>query len=335
METKHNVRLTASELGELWASYMNDSMSVQVLPYFINRCEDSQIKKLLQYALSLSQNHLPILRTIFESENFPIPIGFIEQDVDINAPRLYSDVYYLIYLGNMAKFGIAGNGLGITLVARHDCLSYFSSVLDDAKELHLKVTNLLLEKGVYVRPPYISIPEKVDFVKKQGFLTGYLGERRVLTGVEIAHLYLNMTNNIAGKALLMGFSRVTKSTELRKFFERGVDIAKKHLEVLHSILNEGDLPSPMTHDTDVLDSQVPPFSDKLMLFHTGLLSAAGIANFGGSISLSLRRDLVTHYSRLIAEAGQYAEDGANLMIKNGWMEEPPQADNHKELVYSK
>ncbi|WP_462413724.1 hypothetical protein [Neobacillus sp. Marseille-QA0830] len=28
----------------------------------------------------------------------------------------------------------------------------------------------------------------------------------------------------------------------------------------------------------------------------------------------------------------YAEDGANIMIKHGWLEEPPQADDREELM---
>ena len=35
---------------------------------------------------------------------------------------------------------------------------------------------------------------------------------------------------------------------------------------------------------------------------------------------------------LIPEVSLYAEDGANIMIKHGWMEEPPQADDRNELI---
>ena len=35
---------------------------------------------------------------------------------------------------------------------------------------------------------------------------------------------------------------------------------------------------------------------------------------------------------MIPEIALYAEDGANIMIKHGWMEEPPQADNRDKLI---
>jgi len=335
METKHNIRLTSAEMGELWTSYISDNMASKVLPFFIKYCEDVQIKEVLQNALSKCMKHLADISQIFTSVKFPIPAGFTDQDVNMNAPRLFSDTYYLEYLRNMTKFGIAANGIALTLVARNDVVQYFASSLQDAKEMHIKVTNLMLEKGIYVRPPYLSVPEKIDFVEKQGFLTGFFGERRPLTGVEIAHLFLNMTNSINGKALLMGFSRVAQSKVLREYFDRGVDIAKKHIEVMQTILNEEDLPGPMTHDTDVMDSQIPPFSDKLMLFQANQISVAGIGNYGGSLSVSFRRDLVTQYTRLLSEVMKYSEDGINLSINNGWFEQPPQADNHKELVHNR
>jgi hypothetical protein len=69
-----------------------------------------------------------------------------------------------------------------------------------------------------------------------------------------------------------------------------------------------------------------------MMFHIALLSATGMGNYGQSMATSTRRDLATHFSRLLAEVGQYAEDGANLQIKHGWMEEPPQSKSRNELI---
>jgi hypothetical protein len=177
----------------------------------------------------------------------------------------------------------------------------------------------------------IPSPEKVDFVERQGFLTGWFGEQRTLLGTEIAHIYLNLTNNALGKALLMGFAQVAQSEKVRSHMKRGYQLAAKQIEILQSIMNKEHLLSPMTWDTDVMDSTDPPFSDKLMMYHTSVLSAAGIANYGGGMSISLRRDLFTLYTRLMAETGQFAEDGVNLMIDYGWLEEQPQADNREVL----
>ncbi|MFF2445503.1 DUF3231 family protein [Neobacillus sp. NPDC058068] len=62
--------------------------------------------------------------------------------------------------------------------------------------------------------------------------------------------------------------------------------------------------------------------------------AAGIGNFGMAIAASLRRDLGLKYASLIPEISLFAEDGAKIMIKHGWMEEPPQAEDRDQLIKS-
>ncbi len=91
----------------------------------------------------------------------------------------------------------------------------------------------------------------------------------------------------------------------------------------------------MTSDTYVTESTVSPFSDRMMMFIITGLIALGIGYYGTSISTSIRRDLTAHYDRLIHEILKYSEDGANILIDNGWMEEPPRASDRDELAKKK
>jgi hypothetical protein len=61
-------------------------------------------------------------------------------------------------------------------------------------------------------------------------------------------------------------------------------------------------------------------------------SKKGISNYATSSAASLRMDLATNYVRLTAEIAQYAQDGATILIDNGWLEEPPQNVDRKELA---
>jgi hypothetical protein len=38
------------------------------------------------------------------------------------------------------------------------------------------------------------------------------------------------------------------------------------------------------------------------------------------------------YSGLITKIGLYAEDGAEILIKNGWLEHPPLAEDREHLA---
>jgi hypothetical protein len=135
--------------------------------------------------------------------------------------------------------------------------------------------------------------------------------------------------------LITGFSQVAKSKEVRQYMLRGREISAKHFEVFSSVLHQEHLSSAKNLTSEVTDSIVSPFSDKLMMFHIAGLVASGIGQYGAAMSTSPRRDLGVMYTRLIGEIAKYSEDGANIMINNGWMEQPPKAADRDELANRK
>lgn len=198
--------------------------------------------------------------------------------------------------------------------------------------MHDLTRDLMLKQGTYIRPPVISIPDKVDFVEQQHYLAGFFGQKRSLTAVEITHLFFNIQTNTIGKALITGFAQTSHSQEVKQFFLRGKRLAEKHIDIFSEFLKKVDLPIPMGWETAISDSTTSVFSDKLMMFHILSMIATGIGYYGVALGASPRRDLGWRYASLIPEISFYAEDGANIMIKNGWIEEPPQADSREQLI---
>ncbi|WP_106497905.1 DUF3231 family protein [Lentibacillus sp. Marseille-P4043] len=332
MSTEQNIKLTSAELSQLWTSYQNDSGSICMLKHFLQTVEDSEIRPIIEHALKLSQSHIQKLTTIFAKEDYPLPNGFSEsQDLNTDSPRLFTDNYMLQFIKQSAQISLSGYGVAKSLAVRSDINEFYAQCLTEVNQLDTMTKNVLLSKGLYVRSPYIPYPDKIDFVKKQKFLTGWFGERRPLLSLEITNLFSNFQRNALGTATLIGFSQVAKSKKVAQFFVRGKEIAAKQNEVFGSILREDDLPVPMTSDTYVTESKAAPISDRLMMFTVTGLIALGIGYYGTSISTSLRRDLTAHYDRFIHEILKYSEDGANILIDNGWMEEPLQASDRDEL----
>jgi len=133
--------------------------------------------------------------------------------------------------------------------------------------------------------------------------------------------------------VITGFSQVARSKEVSNYFKRGKDISLKQLEVFTDILHENDLPtSSFIWTSEVTDSTTAPFSDGMMMQMITTLIASGMSNYGMAMSMNARRDLSVIYTRLLAEVGQYADDGAEIIIKNGWMEQPPIALDRKDLT---
>lgn len=333
MENKNeaHIKLTSAEISSLWSAFLGDSMTVCVLKYFLQHIEDLEIKSLLNFALERSQEHIEIIEDIFITEGIPVPQGFTESDMNLRAKRLFSDKFYLYYLKQMAKGGLVSNGRIVSNIYRSDILSYFSKCLTTSLELNNKVTEVLLEKGLAIRPPYIQYHKEVEFAQKQSFIWEGLGKRPI-TGLEATTLYANIQTNQLGSSLAVGFSQVAQSKKVKDFFIRGREISLKHIRVFSDYLTQNYLPIPMAFDQEVTDSKEAPFSDKLMTYHFNMMIVAGIANYGAAISESQRSDFAVDYSRLIGEVLKYEEDGVNIMIANQWLEQPPLALNRKDLA---
>lgn len=333
MAEEKKVRLTSAEITSLWASYINDTAISCKFKYFLTTVEDEEIKPLIKQAFDIAQGNLKTQTEIFKKEKYPIPYGFkLNEDVDVSAPRLYSDSYILNYLHQSAQIALLGYSVNLSLAVRADIYSHFNECISQLTKFLREVKELLLSKGLYIRSPYLPIPDDIDFVKKQSFLKGFFGEKRPLTGTEITNLFANIQRNAFGVATLLGFSQVAQSKEVAEYLVRGKDIAKKHCDIFGDILKKDDLPVPMTWDAEVTESTTYTFSDKLMMFYTTSLIALSIGFYGTSMAMSPRRDIGQHYVRLTTEISKFAEDGANILIKNGWLEQPPMAADRDELA---
>jgi hypothetical protein len=332
MEDKIKIRLTAAEMSFLWTQYINDMLSICTAKHFLEKVEDEEVRPILEATLASSKKNITAMRGIFERDKFPFPVGFNKEDVNPTAPRLFSDTFVLMYLRFMSVLGMAASSAALGLVTRPDVIDFHKTVLKEAITLQDQTRELMLKQGTYIKPPYISTPDQVDFVTRQKFLTGFLGKKRPITSIEVTHLFLNVQTNSIGKALITGFAQIAQNKEVKQHLLRGKQIAQKHMDLFSDALRKEDLPAPMSWDSAVTDNTTPIFSDKLILFHISAMIAAGIGNYGAAMAASPRRDLGILYGSLIPEISLYAEDGANIMIKNGWLEEPPKTDDRDHLI---
>lgn len=331
-ESIHNVQLSTGEISNLWNQYLNDSMAICVLSHAIETAKDKGVKEILEYALSLAKSHIDKIEQFFNQENFPIPKGFTKDDVNLQAPALFTDTFMLVYMLIMTIHGLTGYAGAVSISVRADQRKFFNECNMEAMELHNRVVELMLVKGIYSRPPRINKPKQVDFVHEQSYLTGWFGDKRPLNAIEISGVSYNMQKTVAKVVLEIAFGQVCQSKKLRKYFQRGKEICKKQFDIMSSILSQEDLTSPQSWVSEVTDSTIPPYSDRLMLTHIVLLVSAGVGYLGAALSVSQRRDLALKYTVLMADIGRYAEDGAQLLIENGWLEQPPLAEDRRKLT---
>ncbi|WP_102348790.1 DUF3231 family protein [Bacillus sp. Marseille-P3661] len=335
-EMGNQIRLTAGELAQLWIQYLNDSSSICILSFFLEKVEDEEIKPIIQFALELSKSHIKKITAILTEEKNVVPYGFsIKEDVDLSAPRLFSDSFVLNFINQMSKIGLTAYAGSVTASVRNDIKDYYLDCLAETMQLYKNSTDLLLSKGLFIRSPSLPNLEKVEFVKKQWFMLDVFGEKRPLTAAEVDNLFSNLQRNALGVATLTGFSQVAQNKDVKQFFLKGLEIGNKHIKLFRGKLEESKLPAPMGWDSEITNSTTYTFSDKLMMFYTSGLIALSIGYYGTAVSQSPRGDISAMYNRLSLEIQLYAEDGANIMIKNGWLEQPPMASDRDELVRKK
>lgn len=334
MNQNNHIPLTSSEIASLWTQYQNDTLVSCVFKFFIAKAEDESVREIVKFALEVSQKHISFIKHALQNAGHAIPAGFTDADVNVHAERLFGDNFPLHYLYNMSRLGVAAYGMAYCSTARSDIRRFYQQSIEESLTINEKVVGLMLNKGIYIRTPSIPPEETVHFAKKQAFLGNLFKEMRPLTVIEILNLFINLQTNAIGKAIMTAFSQVVSSPEICNYFLRGKEIAQKHIDIFTDKLLKDELTGTLPIEVLITKSTQPPFSDRLMLFHTAALIQAGIGNYGLAIASSQRYDLVVDYTRLMTEVGAFGEDGANIMIDQGWFEEPPQAVDRKKLALS-
>ncbi|WP_326847733.1 DUF3231 family protein [Priestia endophytica] len=148
--------------------------------------------------------------------------------------------------------------------------------------------------------------------------------KRSLNTVEMAHIYHAIESNMMGMQMIFGFAQCAENKEIGKFFSEGGELAKNMIKELGNFFLEDNIPVPGIAGGNVTTSTIPPFSDKMMLYCVSLFCSFSLGGNSLGTAFSMRNDLPRKLSVFMKDIFQYAHEGAKIMIKHGWMEEPPQ-----------
>jgi hypothetical protein len=215
--------------------------------------------------------------------------------------------------------------VAIPLVMREDIKEFFIYCNNCTTTLLGQINNVLFDKKLISKPPIIPTPDGIDYITKQSYLNGFIGDVRPLHALEITHLYDNIENNATSKALLLGFYQTVKDEKIKALFKRGLDMTDKAVKQYMEKLQTEHMLTPSYIDHLITTSTYPPFSDKIMLFHKVDMFSMKIRSFGNSLAVNGRRDLGSLYGRTLMNIALFVDDGANILIDKGWMESPPKA----------
>ena len=332
---QNKLKLTSSEIGSLWAEYVNGTMTDTVNRYMVSIIEDEEIKAIFEDAIRTFEKQKNQLITFIENEGFPVPIGFTESDLNKGVERLFTDIFCLNYLHIMTLHGLLGHSTALAVSVRKDLRYFYDSCDNDGKRMYHQTIELLLKKGNFQRDPLFYPAKNPEFVSSQDFTDGIFGKERCLAATEIIGISFNLKKSIMAKTLSIAFSQVTQTKEVREFLTDSEKTADQQIQAFAKIMMADNLPVPKSWETEVTTSTNAPFSDKLMLYHTGFLFQTAQAYHGTGLAAAMRTDLVTTYERIILKNLMVIKKWFDLMVQNKWLEQPPLAPSRNKIAKEK
>jgi hypothetical protein len=332
MTQKH--ALSSSELGTLWMTYQEKTMKQRMLEYFIEQADDNRAKEIMQNTHMKIINYLEDIKNILKNEGAVIPVGYTEKDVNPGVPKLYDNMFDIMFLRLIKEISMGLHTLHLSMAYRKDIVLLYKELTAFTQSVYDECVDYLQEKDVLPRPPAVTMPKSVEFAKGTNYMSGFnlFSEKRALNTVEVAHLYHAIESNILGMQLITGFAQVANEPEVKKYFIKGKELAKKIVTDYTQLFLQSDIQPPSTWGANATESKVAPFSDKLMIYCTSLLCSFGLGSNALGTAFSLRTDLPLKMVSTAKDILTYGHDGGKIMAKNDWLEEPPQMQDRNDLT---
>jgi hypothetical protein len=328
-------KLTASEIGTLWGEYVNGTAADCINKYMFSIIEDKSIKSVFDDAIKIFDNQKKQIINLLEGEGFLVPKGFTDVDINMKAARLFSDIFCLQFLNIMTIHGLQGHITSLNVSVREDIRQMFDAFDNDGKKIFHLTTELLLQKGVFQRDPYIYPQSNIEFISTKDYAQGLFTTKRPLAATEIISISLNIKKNVLAKTLSIAFSQVIQSKEARKFLIASQKTADEHIQAFVKIMHADNLPVPTSCETEIIPSQEAPFSDKLMMYFMGLLFQTAQIYNGTGLATVMRADLIATYEKIILKNLAVTKEWFNIMIHNKWLEQPPLLPDRIEIAEDK
>ncbi|WP_112180267.1 MULTISPECIES: DUF3231 family protein [Paraliobacillus] len=328
--------ITSSELGVLWLTYQEKTMILRMLEYFIEKADDEKAKDIMNNLYEEIDKYVGILTETLRNEGAVIPIGYTAQDVNKEVPKLYDNGFDIMFVRLLQEISMGLHSLNITMSYREDIVLILIDLTAITQKYYNLCTQYLLEKGLLVKSPHVTMPKSVEFVKDKHYLSGFLvnpnSGKRSLNTVEVAQIHHSIEANITGLQMITGFAQCANNVEVKNYFNDGAELAKSMVKELSEVLLQSGVQSPQTAGGNATRSRIAPFSDKLMMYCTSLFCSFSMGSGSIGTAFSLRNDLPAKMTIFMKDIFEYAHKGGKIMIKNGWMEEPPQMEERNQLL---
>lgn len=325
-----NVELTATEISNIWAAYLKITMELRLYEYFSATTEDSEVKNIVDKLLDFAKKNTNDLKSIFNKEQLTIPLGFTAEDVRVDAGKVFSDTFILFICHDITMLSMITYPSAFSDSTRKDIRALFQECIEFVLPIQNEMTELMLSKGVYLKPPQVAMDHTIDMVDHMNYLNGLFGGSRPVNAAEIANLTRIIHRAQFSKMILVSFGKLAKTKDLRQHFSKGNQALEKVTSTLQEIFDKENIPISASGDFNFYDTKTSPFSDKLMMFFVNTcLGMFCFIMINQAMTSSLRSDIVTKFTDISSEMKRFYGKGLILTITEKWLEQPPQVIDRK------
>ncbi|WP_251026895.1 DUF3231 family protein [Bacillus sp. ISL-46] len=326
--------LSSSEIGTLWLTYQEKTLILRILEYFKKNADDEEARNILGGLWQQLNYFVLQIEKIFEQQGIVYPNGFKKEDVNLEAPKLYDNGFDIMFLRILKEVSMGMYTINMNMAYNDDVMRIYKGLTSVTQDIYELSTLYLLQKGILTLPPKVTMPKKTEFIKDKSYLRGFdpFNEKRALNDIELGFLHHGIETNNIGLQLITGFAQCAQNQEVKQYFVKGKELAKKQIKIFQEILLGNDVQLSATSGSTVTSSTVAPFSDKLMMYCTFLLNGYSIVGSSFGTFFTLRNDISMKTALIAKDVYFYGMDGVKIMIKNSWFEEPPQMEDRPQLI---
>ncbi|MCM3567957.1 DUF3231 family protein [Neobacillus mesonae] len=326
--------ISSSEVGTLWMTYQEKTLILRILEYFIKHADDEQARNILGCLWQELNYYVLEMEKIFEQQGMVCPVGFKKEDVNLEAPKLFDNGFDIMFVRMLKEVSMGLYAINMNMAYNDDVMKIYEGLTVITQKIYKLSTLYLLERGILTLPPKVTMPKTTEIIKDKNYMKGFtpFGEKRALNDIELGFLHHGIEANNIGMQLITGFAQCAQNKEVRQYFEKGKEIAKKHIKVFQNLLLENNIQFSATSGSTVTTSTMAPFSDKLMMFCIDFLNGFSIVGNSFGTFFTLRNDLSLKTALLAKDVYFYGQEGLEIMFKNGWYEEPPQTEDRNKLI---
>ncbi|MFD2924154.1 DUF3231 family protein [Halobacillus naozhouensis] len=158
METNAHVELTSAEISNLWTSYVQGTMMICGLRYFLAKVEDPEISGVLGYALD------KVFSSLLEEEHLPSPQTWDHTVMD-SIVYTFSDKLMMFHITALIASGIGQHGIAMSDSPRRDLGLHYLRLAGEIAKYSEYRANILIDKG-WLEQPSIGVDRKTLARKK-------------------------------------------------------------------------------------------------------------------------------------------------------------------------